>query len=149
VTSQTPSEPTTIAFALLAEKVKVEPSGRLTIGGLVHGVERDPSRHGGTEDRSVQFGLCLGFLVGSETHTYRLRVDIRDPDGTVVPYLDGADVKAREATGGGLLQIIQRIEFTPERAGLYWFQVYLDGEIRARIPLRVSDVDSDPIPPPE
>ena len=143
------SDPTTIAFALLAEKVKVEPSGRLTISGLIHGVERDPRLSGPTEDRSVQFGLCLGFLVGRETHTYRLRVDIRDPDGTVVPYLDGADVKAREATGGGLLQIIQRVEFTPERAGLYWFQVYLDGEVRARIPLRVSDVDAEPTQPPE
>jgi hypothetical protein len=149
VASHDHSDPTTIAFALLAEKVKVEPSGRLTISGLIHGVERDPRLSDGTEDRSVQFGLCLGFLVGRETHTYRLRVDIRDPDGTVVPYLDGADVKAREATGGGLLQIIQRVEFTPERAGLYWFQVYLDGEVRARIPLRVSDIGSEPTPPPE
>ena len=143
------SDPTTIAFALLAEKVKVEPSGRLTISGLIHGVERDPRLNSGTEDRSVQFGLCLGFLVGRETPTYRLRVDIRDPEGTVVPYLDGADVKAREATGGGLLQIIQRVEFTPERAGLYWFQVYLDGEIRARIPLRVSDIGPEQTQPPE
>ena len=129
--------------------MKVEPSGRLTIGGLIHGVERDPrlSREG--EDRSLQFGLCLGFLVGHETHTYKLRVDIRDPDGTVVPYLDGADVKARQETGGGLLQVIQRVEFTPERPRMYWFQVYLDGEIRARIPLRVSDIDQEPDPAPE
>lgn len=49
----------------------------------------------------MQFRLCLGFLVGRETDTCRLRVDRRDPDGTVVPYLDGAGVKAREATGGG------------------------------------------------
>ena len=149
MTSHAPADPTTVAFALLAEKVKVEPSGRLTIGGLIHGVERDPRLGDGAEDASVQFGLCLGFLVGRETHTYRLRVDIRDPDGTVVPYLDGADVKARQETGGGLLQIIQRVEFIPERAGLYWFQVYLDGEIRARIPLRVSDVGPPPVPPTE
>ena len=83
--SHIPNDPTTIDFALLAEKVKVDPSGRLTISGLIHGVERDPRLGREEEDRSVQFGFCLGFLVGHETHTYRLRVDIRDPDGTVVP----------------------------------------------------------------
>ena len=53
-------------------------------------------------------------------------------------------MKARQETGDGLLQVIQRVAFTPERPGLYWLKVYLDGEIRVRIPLRVSDVDQEP-----
>ena len=129
---------TSIAYAVFAEKVEVEPSGRLTISGVVHGVEIEPDQAAREVAEPVQFGLCLGFLVGDDHPDYRLRIDVQDPDGGTVTHLDGGEVRTRRESGGGLLQILQRIEFAPHTPGLYWFQVFLDGEIRARIPLRVS-----------
>ena len=126
-----------VDFALLADAATVDGAGKLNILGIFDSITstRFPAKHG-------LISLVLRFSAGLEQagkHTIRIR--LRGPAGEELLRLDG-QVKfgPGSASDGGRLKIphilnMDGIVFS--RPGQYAFDVDLDGEHQASLPLRV------------
>lgn len=126
-----------IDLALLADAATIDAAGKLNILGIFDrlGMSSFPGRHG-------RLSLVLRFRAGlNEAGRHELGIALRGPDGEEVVRADGAlqirpsGAAARE--GIVVPQVFNLDGLVFQAPGPYAFDVTVDGEHHATIPLRV------------
>lgn len=129
-----------IDLALLADAATVDASGKLNILGVFDRLAAPtfPVKHG-------RLSLVLRFAAGmQEAGTHRARISLRSPGGKDLFDLNG-DMKLDPgpASAGGMIRVPHVIHLDglvfPE-PGQYSFEVRVDGQHHASVPLTVSRV---------
>lgn len=126
-----------IDLALLADAATIDASGKLNILGVFDriSVARFPASH-------PHVSLVFRFSATmAESGKHRVEIVLKDPDGKELLHLNG-DLQVAPGGGpaGGQIRVpqvlnIDRLVFA--KAGRYTFEVIVDGEHQASLPLTV------------
>jgi hypothetical protein len=127
-----------VDLALLADAATIDSSGKLNILGVFDriSVKQFPARHG-------RVCLVLRFRAGlQEVGRHEVEIVLRDPEGGELVRADG-NLQLGGGPGSAFegIRVPQVLNFDGlvfEGAGRYAFDVKVDGEHHASIPLRVS-----------
>ena len=128
-----------IDLALLADAATVDASGKLNILGVFDRVAAAhlPAQHG-------RISLVLRFTAGvHEAGSHRLQIALQSPDGRELLSIDGEMQlgPGTHASAGGRIRVPHVINLDGlilESAGIYTFDVRVDGEHHVAIPLTVA-----------
>jgi hypothetical protein len=129
--------------ALICERVLTESDGSISAVRIIDQVTiQTPTLVGpGTVVVTAPITLYLLAIVKAypTESSHELRVDVRSPDKTITTLGKQAAVFSSGASAGGLpgANLIARLQFQTNKAGIYWFDVYLDGGFKTSAPLRV------------
>ena len=129
-----------IDVALLADAATIDSSGKLNILGIFDRITAQsfPAQHS-------RISLVLRFAAGlQEAGTHQVEIRLRDPSGGEVVRLNGQMQLGPGSRGaGGVVKVPHVLNLDgmvfPE-PGLYNFDVRIDGEHHASIPLTMVDM---------
>jgi hypothetical protein len=126
-----------IDLALLADAATIDASGKMSILGIFDriGVTQFPAQHG-------RVTLVLRFTAGtSEIGSHEVHIRMSDPAGVEVLSLSGEMQLAGRAVARDAIRVphilnLDGLVFT--RAGMYSFDVKVDGEHHVSLPLSIE-----------
>lgn len=133
-----------VALAVVCDHALIDQSGKLSVIGIFERiwVERFPAVH-------PRLHLVLR-LKGRRTEVgeHPIAIALRDPDGREVLRGDG-QVQIPEPPAG-VMEVeagaVLAFDVPLERPGTYAFDVTVDGEIQATLPVSVSSMPAQPTP---
>ncbi len=131
-----------IDLALLADAATIDSSGKLNILGVFDRIDAQsfPARHG-------RISLVIRFSGDlQDSGTHKLRISLRAPSGEEVLGMEG-DLHLGPGPVGGGLRIPHIINFDGvvfPAAGRYAFDIVVDGEHKAVVPLAVGSLMGPP-----
>lgn len=127
-----------IDLALLADAATIDASGKLNLLGVFDRLATPsfPTRH-------PRLALVLRFAAGvHEVGTHQVAIALKAPDGTQLMRIDGEMNLAagpRQVAGGVLVPHILNVDgLVFPAAGVYAFDVLVDGEHHVSLPLTVE-----------
>lgn len=128
-----------IDLALLADAATVDPTGKLNILGVFDRISAGsfPARH----ERMV---LVLRFSAGmAEAGSHEVDIRLKGPEGEEMVRLDGEmQLSPGPGSAGGVIRVPHVLHLDGmvlPRAGVYAFDVRVDGQHIVSIPLTVAD----------
>ncbi len=126
--------------SILCDDVRQERNGKFILIGLFDAIAA----------RSLPIRYPRLFMVTrwcSGEGEFRQRTRILGPDQKN-PVAEGKDIPVRlpspESTATNV-EVFMNVSF--DKAGTYWIEILLDGDLKLRYPLRVSKVSTPPVPP--
>jgi hypothetical protein len=122
-----------LAAAFVAEKVLQEQDGVLTPVRIIDRMMfLIPS--GQDHPEPVPLTLVVALKSGGARGSYPLAVTLENPIGQQIPLAPPNTVFLEGEERG--VNLLVPFAFAPEIEGLYWFDVYFDGQRITRVPLR-------------
>lgn len=127
-----------LSAALLCEKVLVEQDGVKSAIRIIDRVTHTvagPSPPAQMEPFEHEMSLLIKLKSGSARGVYPLRVVFVKPSGeSPVPMEQPVNFEGEEDRG---VDVIASLKIAFDLTGIYWFEIYLAGNIVTRVPFRV------------
>ena len=125
-----------VALACLCERVLVERDGvhslirivdRLTFSGGKGAAEQMPPV-------TINSHLILNLKAGSARGNHQMRMLLISPDGAEIQQMHFNMLFEGDDRGA---QAVIKLQIQVQEEGLYWFEIYFEGGLLTRIPLRL------------
>jgi hypothetical protein len=84
----------------------------------------------------LEQNLFLMFRTGDAPGSHRLKLEVQLPEGRRVVAVDKDIVFTSEPHGGAHVKTLAKVGIA--KAGLLWFDVFLDGKRQTRVPLNIE-----------
>jgi hypothetical protein len=122
-----------LTAALICERVLNEQDGVVSAIRVIDRVFFVTDEDGNPLMPQQPFTLFISLKAGAARGSFKLAVELEKPSGEQVPMLEAPVFLEGEDRG---VNIVLNAAFEPDTAGLYWFDVFFEGERLTRIPLR-------------
>lgn len=124
-----------LAAAVLCEKALEEKDNVHSLIRLVDRITVTTASAGAMPEIQTGLLLFLGFRSGSAKGNYEATVVFVDPDGKELTKINIPFFAEGEERGNNIRVNLNELKI--QKPGLFWFNVFLAGQLLTRVPLRV------------
>ena len=122
-----------VGAALFCEKLLAEQDGVVSAVRIIDRVFFVTGEDGRPLQPQSPLTLLVTMKSGAARGSYSLEVRQEKPSGEELSVVTAPVLLEGEDRGANL---VLNLIFEPDQAGLYWFDVYFEGELKTRVPLR-------------
>jgi hypothetical protein len=122
-----------VTAAVICERVLNEQDGVASIVRIIDRVFFLLNEDGEKVNDSYPFMLFVNLKSGAARGSYTVAIEMEKPSGQRQPVLEAPVLLEGEERG---VSLVIQTAFEPDEQGLYWYDVFFEGDRLTRIPLR-------------